>query len=63
MLLLHAYVFVLQRILMSDSCHCEQVGQKISIMISSVDKARSNVVISEKKAWVSFKVVTHGIDN
>ncbi|KAG0586749.1 hypothetical protein KC19_2G114100 [Ceratodon purpureus] len=43
----------------------EYVGQKISIMISSVDKARSNVVISEKKAWMTknayFGALVEGI--
>ena len=47
---------------MSDSFHCEQVGQKFTVMISSVDEKRSNLVISEKKAWVRCKAVILGIE-
>jgi hypothetical protein len=59
---LYAYACVLTKTLMSDSFHCEQVGQKFTVMISSVDEKRSNLVISEKKAWVRCKAVILGIE-
>lgn len=39
----------------NDQFNCEQVGQKFTVMISSIDEKRRSLVISEKKAWVMCK--------
>ena len=57
MLILMFKVYFSALIIANGPFNCLQVGQTLSVMIHSVDEMRSNLVLSERKAWVRFKVV------